>query len=103
MALPDVPEVARALLNELGPLAMVTLRTMLEDPKLSARNRLVVIKMIMDRYYPEPKINSAQDRRTAMLINASSTDVTALLSRAQQRIAAQPMELIEADCQEESA
>lgn len=97
MALPEVPEVARALLARLGPKAMATLESMLDDPKLGAKDRLEVIKLIMTRYYPEPKIDSAAPRRPTLMLSATATDVSAIMSRAQQRIAAQPVELIEAE------
>lgn len=97
MALPEVPEVARALLQRLGPKAMATLESMLDDPKLGAKDRLEVIKLIMNRYYPEPKVDSAAGaRRSAVMLTAVQTDVSALMNRAQQRIAAQPIEIIEA-------
>ena len=98
MALPEVPEVARALLARLGPKAMATLESMLDDPKLSARDRLAVIDQIMKRYYPEPKVDSAAGaRRTSTVMLTTATDVSALMNRAQQRIAAQPVELIAAE------
>lgn len=98
MALPEVPEVARALLARLGPKAMATLESMLDDPKLSARDRLTVIDMIMKRYMPEPKVDSAAGaRRTSTVMLTTATDVSALMNRAQQRIAAQPVELIAAE------
>ena len=98
MALPEVPEVARALLARLGPKAMATLESMLDDPKLSARDRLTVIDMIMKRYMPEPKVDSAAGaRRTSTVMLTTATDVSALMNRAQQRIAARPVELIAAE------
>lgn len=100
MALPEAPEVARAMLARLGPKAMATLESMLDDPKLSAKDRLSVIDMIMKRYMPEPKVDSAAGaRRPTVMLTATATDVSALMSRAHQRIAAQPepVELIDAE------
>lgn len=102
MALPEVPEVARALLARLGPKAYAALEAMLDDPKVAGRDRLAVIKLVLDRYHPEPKIDSAAGaRRPAVMLTAVQTDVSALMSRAQQRIASQPVELIAAELETE--
>lgn len=94
MALPEVPELARAMLSRLGPKAMATLEAMLDDPKLSARDRLAVIQMIMARYFPEPKVDSAASRRPA-LITLQSDPGFVVLERARARIAARQIEPID--------
>jgi hypothetical protein len=98
----DVPAVARAMLDRLGPKAMATLETMLDDPKLDAKNRLEVIKLIMSRYMPEPKIDSAASaRRNPIMLTATATEVSQLMTKAQARIQAQPVELEDAEDEED--
>lgn len=82
---------------------MATLETMLNDPKLSARDRLAVIDQIMKRYYPEPKVDSAAGAcGISVMLTAVQTDVSVLVNRAQRRIAAQPVEMIEVELDPEA-
>jgi hypothetical protein len=94
MALPELPEVARLMMARIGPKALAAAEKLLDDPNLNGRDKLTVVKLIMDRYVPIPKVDSAGDRRPNQTINLNAAgDLTQLLARAQARIEAKPIEL----------
>jgi hypothetical protein len=93
----DVKNRTKSLMDAVGPHAAVALRAMMLDPKLSARDRLAAIGMVLDRVYPIPKIDSAASARTKNTFNliSSQNDIALITERMNARqLASKPLELL---------
>lgn len=85
VGLPARSETARLLLDRLGPKAYAFLENVLDDPKVPVREKIAIAKMILDRWDPEPKVDSA-NAATRISIGVNPTGhLAAVLEKAEAR------------------
>lgn len=92
--LPQWDPKGKLLLEEIGPLMMLRLKRMVVEG--TQKEFEFAAKLLMPRYMPEPKVDSAQNgTRFNVSLTASQAHMGALAEIMDRREAAKPMQMIE--------